>query len=479
MTKRMIHPLLFVIAVAMLAVAVPAAHADQTAQLSIEDNNVLFDNQVDAFQTVPEWKALGVDTVRLVARWNRIAPKVLSTVKPAGFNSADPNAKGYNWKELDFAIGILTRYGIAPTILIPDSGPVWDSEMPSRHDPTYKPKATEFSNFAQAVVKRYRFKGVKRYLLGNEPNQTFFLKPQLECIGKVCTDFSPSRYRDMLNATYPVVKRLEPGAQFLIGELAPIGSTVRNPKSSLKPLAFLRGLACVDKNFKPITAKANPHCKNFKAPKGDGFSFHPYQVKQPPAAKQSDPDLVKLGDLPKLFATLDKLTAKGRLHSTTGKFNLYLTEFGYETNPPDKKFGVSEDLQSKYLQQGAYIAWETPRVKLFSQYVWRDERNVDGFQSGLVFANNKPKKSLLTFPNPFFFDESKGLFWGQVRPGGANNVQIIEQAVPGGPFLKVGGTIHTTSLGYFTKSLTPDAGATYEYQYLLGGKVFTSGGVKT
>ena len=333
MTRRALKPLLPVLALAgLLAGAVPAAHADGTLELSIEDNNVLF-NPADAAATVPKWKALGVDSVRLAARWNRIAPSVISTNKPGGFNGANPSDSRYKWAELDNAISVLNANGLKAMILIPNSGPLWASEKPALHIPEFKPKPDEFSAFAQAVVKRYRARGVQRYLLGNEANQSFFLKPQLECKRGKCTDFSPSHYRKMLLAAYPKVKALQPGAQFLIGELAPIGSTVRNSKSSLKPLAFLRGLGCLDKSFKKITTGP---CKGFKPAKGDGFGFHPYQVKQPPSAKQTDPDLVKLGDLDKLFKTLDKLTGAGRLKASTGRFNVYLTEFGYETRPPTR-----------------------------------------------------------------------------------------------------------------------------------------------
>jgi hypothetical protein len=204
MTTAHLRPLLVVLCLLAAALAAPVARADSTAELSMEDNNVLFG--ANALPTARQWKAIGVDRVRVVARWNRIAPAAGSPTKPAGFNSASPTSPGYNWGELDSAVSILRAVGLKPQILIPNSGPLWASGSPSLGLPEYKPKVTEFSSFAQAVVRRYSPRGVRIYLLGNEANQNFFLKPQLECRGRKCTDFSPSHYRKMLVATYPRVK---------------------------------------------------------------------------------------------------------------------------------------------------------------------------------------------------------------------------------------------------------------------------------
>lgn len=468
MTRRMRLGLAALFLLSLVA-AVPAS-ADRTMETGIEDNTQLFNPSL-ANSVVPQWKALGVDVVRVAARWNRLAPAAASPVKPAGFNSANPNDSHYNWTELDAGLAKLQANGLGAQILIPLSGPLWASERPSLKIPEYKPKATEFANFATAVAQRYRGK-VRRLLVGNEPNQRFFLQPQLQCSGRKCVDYSPYHYRKMLTAAIPKMRRAAPGVKLIIGELAPIGSTVRNKNSSLKPLAFLRGLGCVDKRFKPIRTGL---CRGFKpVPRADGFGFHPYQVKAAPNARQRDPDLVKLGDLPKLFSTLDLMTRQRRLFSSTGKFNLYLTEFGYETNPPDRSNGVSAALQARYLQQGWYIAWSTARVKSISQYVWRDEplkregpgrRAYGGFQSGLLFEDNTPKPSLAVFPNPFFIDVRAKIFWGQIRPGGGHRLTIKRETSAGSGNFATVSSVLTDSRGYWKRKLTPRRRSNYVYEY--------------
>ena len=70
---------------------------------------------------------------------------------------------------------------------------------------------------------------------------------------------------------------------------------------------------------------------------------------------------------------LDRLTRMGRIGAPRRKFDVYLTEFSYQTSPPDHEVGISLGRQSRYLQQAAYLAWRLPRVRNLTQYQWRDE----------------------------------------------------------------------------------------------------------
>ena len=52
---------------------------------------------------------------------------------------------------------------------------------------------------------------------------------------------------------------------------------------------------------------------------------------------------------------------------------MHLTEFGYQTSPPDHAIGVTLAQQTRYLQQASYLAWRRPRVRGLSFYQWDDE----------------------------------------------------------------------------------------------------------
>jgi hypothetical protein len=238
-------------------------------------------------------------------------------------------------------------------------------------------------------------------------------------------------------------------------------------------MLFIRELACVDSRLRPLRAA---RCRGFRAPRGDGFGYHPYvNTKQPPTVPQRNPELAKIGDLSRLLSLLDGLTTRRRLRASTGRFNLFLTEFGYISNPPNPRYGVSLPLQARYLNQSAYIVWQRrSRVKLITQYEWRDDRF---FQTGLLLIGGSPKPSYSAFPSPFFVDASRGLsrarFWGQVRPDAQRRVTLQLRARGSRTFRNVA-TIATDGGGYWTRVMRALPGATYRFQYFPPAGTATS-----
>jgi hypothetical protein len=429
-------------------------------EVGIEDENVVFGPQ--ARQVAATWRALGVEYVRVMAYWNALAPAATATAPPAGFDPADPYDPGYAFGPLDAAVDAIADHGMRPMLTLNQSGPRWASTQPSVATPAWRPSPARFAQFATAVARRYGAR-VDRYLIGNEPNQRVFLSPQFTCRRRSCAAVAPHLYRDLVNAAYPAIKRADPRAQVLIGELAPIGSPP-SPRSGMAPLPFLRAMGCVDSRYRRVTTGM---CRRFFAPRGDGFGYHPYvNTKSPPTRPTRNPNLAKIGDLPRLLRVVDRLTATRRLRATTGRFRLYLTEFGYISNPPNPRFGVSLAAQARYLSQSAYVVWrQRARVRLITQYQWRDDAV---FPTGLLFADGTPKPSLAAFPNPFFVDTSRGLsravFWGQVRPdsrGGAT-VQVRPRGDRAFQFVRA---VRTDRGGYWAYVARALPGATYRFRY--------------
>ena len=67
-----------------------------------------------------------------------------------------------------------------------------------------------------------------------------------------------------------------------------------------------------------------------------------------------------------------------------GPKHLWITEYGYQTNPPDKTiFGTSWANQAKYMSQAYAIARKNPRIDMMVWFLVRDEPNLGGWQSGL------------------------------------------------------------------------------------------------
>ena len=82
------------------------------------------------------------------------------------------------------------------------------------------------------------------------------------------------------------------------------------------------------------------------------------------------------------MATLSRLERLVALYFPRAR--IWLTEYGYQSNPPDRILGVTPALQARYVSEGAYAAYRAPRVDMLIHFLYRDEPTLARFQSGLV-----------------------------------------------------------------------------------------------
>jgi hypothetical protein len=81
-----------------------------------------------------------------------------------------------------------------------------------------------------------------------------------------------------------------------------------------------------------------------------------------------------------------------------GPKHLWITEYAYQTNPPNKHFGVSYLKQSQYLTQSFAIARKNPRIDLMLWFLVRDNPYGGiGWQSGLETLTGKHKPAWNAF----------------------------------------------------------------------------------
>jgi hypothetical protein len=77
-----------------------------------------------------------------------------------------------------------------------------------------------------------------------------------------------------------------------------------------------------------------------------------------------------------------------------GPKHLWITEYGYQTNPPDKTiFGTTWAKQALYMKQAYALARKNPRIDMMLWFLVRDEPNIGGWQSGLETVAGKKKPS--------------------------------------------------------------------------------------
>jgi hypothetical protein len=442
-------------------------------------------------------KALGADRLRVTAGWSELAPQPRARTRPsAPFDARDSRTYPQGaWLKLDHAVRSAAAAGLEVMIDVAFWAPRWATKRasPGPGGERYAPRPAEFGAFAEAVARRYdgRFRAtrsgpplpaVRMFTTWNEPNDPAFLLPQWRRdrrTGKK-RPMSPHVYRRMHEAAYDAIKAVQPGSTVLIGGTASDGSKGRG----VAPLRFIRELACVDRALRPL--RGEPACKGFEPLRADGFAHHPYSRTTTPGAIDPDPDDVPIGDLDRLESLLDELAARGRFATRPP---LYLTEYAYETGPPDpfQRFGPED--QARFMGWSTYLAYTSPSVRMFAQFLLRDLAPDEtgarpgtraywkDWQSGLLFADGTPKPAAQAFELPFWarlVTTTAGipavLTFGQVRPApdGVPQVVRVERRGPGGTWAPVA-TVGRASCGDEATQFLTDRDGFFERALPAGG----------
>jgi len=420
----------------VVLLALPAAApASSTQSMTFEAPRELLDPATQA-RTLQEIRNFGVDRVRVLVYWQHYAPAPNSRRRPS-FDATDPGAYPAGaWSRLDELFEGAAARGIAVQLTLTGPVPKWATEK--RRDNVTRPRPKEFEAFATAVGRRYGDR-VSLWSIWNEPNHPQFLGPQF-VKGKAK---SPRIYRNLFLAGQRGLAASGNAADtLLIGETAPRGT----PRV-VAPLAFIRGMLCLNKSY-----KRKGKCARINA---GGYAHHAYTTRVGPRFRPNDKDDVTIGVLGRLTSALNKAGKAGRI---TRGIGVYLTEFGIQSSPDP--LGVSLAKQAEYNAIAEHIAYANPRVKSFSQYLLGDDKprkarsrveRYGGFESGLRRANGKNKPSFAAFRLPLAAETygPSDVLWGRVRPSPAKTqVVILAQRRKGKKFKKLR-TIQTNSRGVF------------------------------
>ncbi|MGH2837473.1 MAG: hypothetical protein ACRDJY_03890 [Thermoleophilaceae bacterium] len=421
---------------------------------------------------------LGVERVRLTASWSTLAPSPNSKQMPdfdAGSSDAYPREA---FTRLDRAVKAVTNNDMTPQIDIAFFAPLWGVRRKvrithaNRH--RWEIRTDRYARFAEAVAKRYngthrdparpsqRLPAVHIWATWNEPNHSAFLLPQWRRYEGKWVPRSPHLYRELHERGYTAIKGVDPTNQVLIGNTAALGGLARGPRRTIAPLRFIRELACVDRRGRPLEDR--PECADFKPLQADGLAHHPYSLYDSPDVPSDHPDQVTMGDLDRLSELLDRLYRLGR---TTARFPILITEYGYETNPPDQLRGVSLRRQARYHGFATYLAWRKQDVTSFAQFLMNDIappanagndpfENSRNWQSGLYFHDGRAKEMAVQAFRVPFWAEARSLagsdavvLFGQVRPSEGRKRMEVEMKAPDGSWIPIE-TYETRSAGDFT-----------------------------
>jgi hypothetical protein len=361
--------MVFVLLLAAAAcVAASSTRASTRVRYGIQDDAWLEFGPGTLNQRLATFKRLGVPLARFTLHWNEIARR-----RPT--RPASPRDRAYDWRESDRVLRGLRRYGLTPVLTLVGT-PAWAN---GRRPPNFAPPhPRDFGAFATAAARRYPW--VRYWLIWNEPNKRLWLRPT-----------KPAVYvHHLLDPGYEAIHAVLPHAR--------VGGGVTGPRGGLggvSPVAWVRGMGAA-------------HAKL------DAYAHHPY-----PSKPTETPSSGGCKNCPSItMATIPKLLILVRREF--GSKPVWLTEYGYQSMPPDAFLGVPLKRQATLLSLAAMRAWRLPRITMLIQYLYRDERALSRFQTGLVFADDRWKPSLQGFRLPFAQMGRRGpqaVLWGQIRGG--------------------------------------------------------------
>ncbi|HET7572821.1 MAG TPA: hypothetical protein VFJ77_09180 [Gaiellaceae bacterium] len=409
--------LLTAAALAVAGLALPAANAQPKKKKAAKKHHVhkvhrsthllvglndevdtLYGNPAAAFATL---HALKSQVLRVNLYWGGNKWAVANS-KP--LDAEDPGDPAYNWKIYDRLARYAATYKIRVVFSIVYT-PAWANGGKAKSiAPT---NMQDLQDFAKAAAARYSgywippawqedttlapsgtpLPLINSWTAWNEPNSPVWLSPQWKKVGKKkAVPVAARTYAGICNAVYNGVHSVivnnkgdrPPGEQVACGVTDPRGNnSAVGKRSSTDPLSFL-------------TAAHAAGMKTF-----DVYAHNPYSSagKEAPAfvPKGKRARNIQLGNINTLLKLISKYY---------GPKHLWITEYGYQTNPPDKTiFGTSWKNQALYLKQAWQLAYRNPRIDMFLWFLVKDEKPIGGWQSGLATWNGKHKPAWKTFRN--------------------------------------------------------------------------------
>jgi hypothetical protein len=347
--------------------------------------------------------ALGTDVVRFTLRWDQVEA-----------------ARGtYRWGVAEDVLVGLREHGIGAVVTIYGT-PKWAN---ARRGASWAPtSAASIASFAAAAQRHFPW--VTRWLIWNEPNQRIWLRPT-----------SPTVYvQKLLNPAYAALHRANRRARVGGGVTAPRGSI-----GGVSPIDWIRGMRAAHARL-------------------DAYAHNPYPLNP----RSETPTTGGCGRCSTLtMATLDRLLLE--VKKAFGSKRIWLTEYGYQTNPPDRMLGVSRAQQARYLADGALRAYRAPRVDMLIHFLIRDELIVGRWQSGLFDVKGAAKPSMLAFSFPLAEVSRSGtrvVLWGQIRPRSGPQAYRL-QRFSSGRWVWVGGTKPTSLRGFYQRVVTASRGTRF------------------
>jgi hypothetical protein len=389
---------LLVLAAATFVAALAVAGTAQAApglKVGVTDDAWLEFGPGTLDERVAELQEMGVQVVRVTLDWYAI----------------EAEQGTYDWDRDGLLLDALRAAGIEPVVAIWGT-PSWAN---GGGKPNVPPTASaSFASFARAAAERFPW--VRRWIVWNEPNQRRWLLPP-----------SPAVYvTKLLNPGGAAIKSVVPKASIGGGATAPRGAI-----GGMSPIDFMRGMGRVGAHL-------------------DAYAHHPHPLSPAETPFTGGCSWCRTISM----ASLDRLVDETK--SVFGaRTRIWLTELGYQTNPPDRILGVTWAKQARFVAEAQLRAYQASRVDLLVQYLVRDEPKLGAWQSGLETVAGKPKPAMASFTLPLAQVSRTGLatsLWGQIRTGADTRPYALQRRA-NGRWVRIGGEGATNARGFFTRTV--------------------------
>ena len=420
---------------ALVSVAVVAAGGASASAATLTRgfvDDVWFDptsDQVPALHWVTKTAATGAKLAQIEVDWSEVEPKAPTRAdKPTS-----PAGAQFDFSDLDRWVKEFAGSGLQPVFLVTDA-PRWAEGKggTSAEYATggYRPNPRALGDLAEALARRYsgsypdparpgaKLPRVRDYQAWAEANMNVHLSPQWTSSHGKLVASGPVIYRGVLNAFYAGVKAGDRTDSVIASGVESYGDTPGTGLTRrMPPVTFLEDLFCLSSRLKRLPCPAPARF--------DVLASDPYDVGGPTDHALSSLD-ASAPDLGRLRRIAEAGVRSHTVLPTKGK-PLWVTEFGYESNPPNHfRTTVSLATQARWLEQSFYVfAHEGVRTVLW--YLVRDQSPpyTVNYASGVYFRNGKPKPSYTAYRFPLVVMPAgqRAQIWGITPVSGTIQVQ--------------------------------------------------------
>jgi len=397
------------VALGALVFAAPASPSSG-ALVGIQDDAWLQHGPGTLESRLDELDRLGVDVVRYTLRWDLVARERPTTARDHG----DP---AYDWRSVDAVLRGLRRHDIQPLVTLYGT-PRWaNGGLAPNWAPT---EGQTFGDFARAAATRYSW--ARLWAIWNEPNKPQWLRPTL----------ASTYVRKLLNPAYAQIHA--------VNGMARVGGGMTAPRAGIggvSPVAWIKTMARL-------------------RPRLDAYAHHPYpgrpQLETPWAPACRTCSTIAMADLERLVTLV---------HQQLGRKRIWVTEYGYQTNPPDLFLGVSPTRQAAHVASAARRVEAARSVDMLIFFLVRDDEADDGWQSGFTTADGVKKPAYDAFRFPLVRTSRSGAvvrLWGQIRPRtGPQHYRL--RILRSSGWVWLGGTGTTNARGVLSVAIRVPAGS--------------------